>query len=158
MQKKNIKIMNNLEQRIQKYLQNIYKQSQGYKRRQIQQYEIEIFKRLPDKFEVIIPKKEHEYWMGRFEKVAAELPSPFSNRTSYVKQKNELLRALNKKYKLQRKGQGLAIYPTVFMICIGVSIGSSTGNLALWLPIGIALGAIVGYITDKRAKSKNLIL
>lgn len=158
MQKKNIKIMNNLEQRIQKYLQNIYKQSQGYKRRQIQQYEIEIFKRLPDKFEVIIPAKDQEYWMERFEEVVAKLPSPTENGTSYVKQKNELLRELNKRYNLQRKGQWVAIYAPVFMVSIGVSIGTATGNLVLWLPIGIAIGVMAGYFMEKRAKRKNLVL
>jgi hypothetical protein len=150
--------MNNFERRIQEYRQYIDEKSSGYRRRQKQQYEIEILKRLPDKFESIIPTNEQEYWIGRFEKVVANLPSPTQNGTSYVKQKNELLRELNKKHNLQRKGQWIAIYAPVFMVSIGVSIGTATGNLALWLSLGIALGATTGYIIEKRAKRKNLIL
>jgi len=150
--------MNNFERRIQEYRQYIDEKSSGYRRRQKQQYEIEILKRLPDKFEIIIPTKDQEYWMERFEKVVANLPSPSQNGTSYVKQKNELLRELNKKHNLQRKGQWIAIYAPVFMVSIGVSIGTATGNLALWLSLGIALGATTGYIIEKRAKRKNLIL
>jgi hypothetical protein len=150
--------MNKFERRIQEYRQDIDEKSSGYRRRQKQQYEIEILKRLPDKFEIIIPTKDQEYWMERFEKVVANLPSPSQNGTSYVKQKNELLRELNKKHNLQRKGQWIAIYAPVFMVSIGVSIGTATGNLALWLSLGIALGATTGYIIEKRAKRKNLIL
>ena len=150
--------MNNFERRIQEYHQDIDEKSSGYRRRQKQQYEIEILKRLPDKFESIIPTNEQEYWIGRFEKVVANLPSPTQNGTSYIKQKNELLRELNKKHNLQRKGQWIAIYAPVFMVSIGVSIGTATGNLALWLSLGIALGATTGYIIEKRAKRKNLIL
>ena len=150
--------MNKFERRIQEYRQDIDEKSSGYRRRQKQQYEIEILKRLPDKFEIIIPTKDQEYWMERFEKVVANLPSPSQNGTSYVKQKNELLRELNKKHNLQRKGQWIAIYAPVFMVSIGVSIGTATGNLALWLSLGIALGGTTGYIIEKRAKRKNLIL
>lgn len=158
MQKQNFEIMNNFERRIQEYRQNIDERSLGYRRRQIQQYEIEILKRLPDKFERIIPTKDQEYWMERFEKVVANLPSPSQNGTPFVKVKNELLRDLNKKYKLQRKGQWPVIFMPVFMISIGVSIGSSTGNLALWLPIGLSIGFGVGYAIEKNAKKKGLIL
>lgn len=158
MQKDTLLNRNKYEQRILKYQTNIAERSIGYRRRQSQQYEIEILKRLPDKFEVIIPINEQEYWMERFEKVVANLPSPTQNGRDYVKQKNELLSALNKKYNLQRKGQWLAIYAPVFMISIGVSIGTATENLALWLPVGITLGISMGYFMEKRAKRKNLVL
>ncbi|GAB2633861.1 hypothetical protein [Belliella aquatica] len=158
MQKQNIEIMNNFEQRIQEYRQTIDKRSLGYRRRLKQQYEIDILKRLPEKFEVVIPAKDQDFWMERFEKVVANLPSPSQNGTSYVKQKNELLRELNKKYNLQRKGQWVAIYAPVFMVSIGVSIGTATGNLVLWLPLGIAIGVMTGYFMEKRAKRKNLVL
>lgn len=158
MQKQNIEIMNNFEQRIQEYRQTIDKRSLGYRRRLKQQYEIDILKRLPEKFEVVIPAKDQDFWMERFEIVVANLPSPSQNGTSYVKQKNELLRELNKKYNLQRKGQWVAIYAPVFMVSIGVSIGTATGNLVLWLPLGITIGVMAGYFMEKRAKRKNLVL
>lgn len=158
MQKDTLVNRNKYEQRILKYQIKIEERSLGYRRRQNQQYEIEILKRLPDKFEVIIPADDQEYWMERFEKVVAYLPSPSQNGRDYVKQKNELLRELNKKHNLQRKGQWIAIYAPVFMISIGISIGTATENLALWVPIGITMGISIGYLMEKRAKRKNLVL
>ncbi len=147
-----------MEQRVIQYQQHIDDQSVSYRRRQYQQYEIDLLKRLPKKFGNVIPIQDQDAWMRRLEGLVQQLPEANANGTSFVKAKNEILRDLNKKYKLQRKGQWTVIFMPVFMVSIGVSIGSSTGNLALWLPVGMAIGFGVGYMIEKNAEKKGLIL
>ncbi|AFL85823.1 hypothetical protein Belba_3317 [Belliella baltica DSM 15883] len=146
-----------LNQRVDNLISLINQKAQEYRRKQIQQYEIEAMKRLPQKFGTVIPEKEVEIWMEKFEKVIQKLPSSTEKGTPYVKAKNELFRDLNKKYKIQRKGQWTAIMLPVFMSSIGVAIGASTGNLALWIPIGIIIGFVVGRSIDKNAEKKGLV-
>lgn len=146
------------EKRILSYRQHIEEKEKRYRENQFHQYELGILKRLPDKFGKIIPSHEQDYWMGKFEEVVKELPEPSQNGSLFVKAKNQLLRDLNKKYKLQRKGQWVAIFMPVFMVAIGVSIGTATDNLALWMPLGMALGFGVGYLIEKKAEKKELIL
>lgn len=146
------------EQRILSYRQLIEEKEKRYRENQLRQYELGILKRLPDKFGNIIQSHEQDYWMGKFEEVVKELPEPSKNGAPFVKAKNQLLRDLNKKYKLQRKGQWVSIFMPVFMVSIGVSIGTATDNLALWIPIGMVLGFGVGYLIENQAKKKDLIL
>ncbi|MFD2037419.1 hypothetical protein ACFSKL_21660 [Belliella marina] len=146
------------DQRVIDFKNQICQKSARYHKRQIQQYEIELLKRLPEKIGKAIPESKGEYWMNRFENIAKRLPDLGENGTPYIKAKNNLLRELNKKHRLQRKGQWLGTMMPLFMITIGVAIGVSTGNLALWLPLGMVLGAVIGIIKDKSAEKKGLVL
>lgn len=145
------------DQRILDFKTNIDQKFSQYRKRQIQQYELEALKRLPEKLGNAIPNEDVAYWLGRFEEVSNQLPTPTENGTPFVKAKNQLFRDLNKKYKIQRKGQWTAIMLPVFMSSIGVAIGVSTGNLALWIPIGIIIGLVVGRTIDKNAEKKGLV-
>ncbi|MCH7396404.1 hypothetical protein MM236_00315 [Belliella sp. DSM 107340] len=146
------------DQRVIEFKKYIDEKAAGYRKRQIQQYEIEILKRLPEKIGKAIPASNGEYWMSQFEVIAKKLPGSTENGTPYVKAKNNLLRELNKKYKLQRKGQWTTIMMPVFMSAIGIPIGMSTENLGLWLPMGMVIGIVIGISIDKSAEKKGLVL
>lgn len=49
-----------------------------------------------------------------------------------------------------RGGRGLALFIPVG-VAIGASLGAATGDMGLWLALGVAIGAALGAATEARS-------
>lgn len=102
---------------------------------------------------------------GKIVKLNALSPDSNLQRKEIKAAKNDILKHLEKEYKLIAKHYYTSLGLPVGMTAIGLPIGTViyilTGNIAfitLGLPVGMAIGSFFGAILDKKAEKENRVL
>lgn len=71
------------------------------------------------------------------------------------KTKSRIIKLIEKQHKLVLKNHYQNMWAALGMVIFGIPLGVSLDNIALYLPMGILIGIVIGVTMDKKAQKEG---